>query len=151
MSAPYIIPFNNQPVATGASSSTYTVPANKYARVTITLSVTAYASGTNDSAFGNTPAEGPSLADSKTIVIWAKAADAISFSTSAASASATAVTAQNRYATGTSSSSVRLNGATFSTIQVTAVGHTSNVNLSPVSVSGSAIGYLYYEEYNVIS
>lgn len=36
MSAPYIIPFNFQPVSTVASSSgTYTVPAGKYAKVTI--------------------------------------------------------------------------------------------------------------------
>jgi hypothetical protein len=34
MSAPYIIPFNHQPVTTGVSTSgTYTVPAGKYARV----------------------------------------------------------------------------------------------------------------------
>lgn len=40
MSAPYIIPFNFQPVSTVASSSgTYTVPAGKYARVTISNAI----------------------------------------------------------------------------------------------------------------
>ena len=33
MSAPYIIPFNHQPVNTGRTTSTYTVPSGKYARV----------------------------------------------------------------------------------------------------------------------
>ena len=40
MSAPYIIPFNFQPVSTVASSSgTYTVPAGKYARVTMSNAI----------------------------------------------------------------------------------------------------------------
>lgn len=35
MAAPYIIPFNNQPVQTVASTGSYTVPAGKYALVNI--------------------------------------------------------------------------------------------------------------------
>lgn len=35
MSAPYIIPFNHQPVNTGVTASTYTAPSGKYARVLI--------------------------------------------------------------------------------------------------------------------
>jgi hypothetical protein len=35
MAAPYIIPFNHQPVSTGSQTGTYTVPAGKYARVNI--------------------------------------------------------------------------------------------------------------------
>lgn len=35
MSAPYIIPFNHQPVNAGRSTGTYTVPAGKYARVNL--------------------------------------------------------------------------------------------------------------------
>ena len=37
MSAPFIVPFNNQPTAVSVKTGSYTIPAGKYARVVVNL------------------------------------------------------------------------------------------------------------------
>jgi hypothetical protein len=47
MSAPMIIPFNFQPVNTGATTGTYTVPAGKYAYINLSSSLLPILNGVN--------------------------------------------------------------------------------------------------------
>lgn len=63
MSAPYIVPFNFQPVAISVKTTSYTIPAGKYARVVVNLEgsatftiggVTALR-GTQNSVLGSSP------------------------------------------------------------------------------------------------
>ena len=144
MSAPYIIPFNHQPILTGASSSTYTVPSGKYARVTATLTCAAWVSA-RSAVNGSTGYSEGASSQSTTITIWLKAADAITVSNTNASGTS----ASSSLVTSVSTASILVNAATVSSIS-TPVSATATAG-NTVTLSGSASVNYIYEEYNVIS
>jgi hypothetical protein len=91
MSAPMTIPFNHMPVSTVVGASgTYTVPAGKYAQVTISMRISMFiSSGDYTGPLGYTVDEigqpTPSGGE-KTLQVMLKAGDVLSFSASSASA-----------------------------------------------------------------
>lgn len=152
MSAPYIIPFNNQPVTTGAGTATYTVPSGKYARVTITLNTAIYFSASSATTVANFPPSGNTACDTVVISIWAKTGDAISFAANSPGATSSAgATAAVAYLTSTSTMTALLNGTAFAKASATATFITSNSASSTVTSEGAGSATYYYEEYNVIS
>jgi hypothetical protein len=84
MSSAYLIPFNFQPVNTVVGSSgTYTVPANMYAYITVTLNSTMgllAESGTNITSLSRTINALSINSGSKVASIYLKAGDVLSFS-----------------------------------------------------------------------
>lgn len=149
----YIIPFNHQPVATGSQSTTYTVPSGKYSRVVVTLNAAVFMSASTSAAVANFPPSGGSQNDSVVVEIWAKAGDAISFTSSipsAASSNSSGAT-DVKYLNGVTTSIAQLNGTAFAKARAAVTLITTNASGSQVTIGGSVDGNLYYEEYNVIS
>lgn len=152
MAAPYIIPFNFQPVSTSSGSGTYTVPAGKYARITVTLNASVFMSSGSATTIGNFPSQGSSISDSVVIDVWAKAGDAISFTSSVPSSTSAAGTPSAvGFVSGTCTSSANLNGVAFGRARASTTLTSSNSASSTVTVTGSVDALYYAEEYNVIS
>lgn len=172
MSAPYIIPFNHQPVATGIQENSYTVPSGKYARVTIPICLVAYCVGDNLNAGPGTAnlTSISTFSDSKNerFEIWLKAGDQITTETILASGNATysfswtGATSGNRTdnSVGTTYSNIRINSvllAQYLAVAQASVSITFNEASSGsasgtyASFSGSGTAKIFYEEYNQIS
>ena len=152
MSAPYIIPFNFQPVSTGASTSTYTVPSGKYARVVISLSseigvqTTANPSGA--------PVVGESFftdgSNSISKEFWLKATDSVSLSTTSGSGTITSGTnAQVQKSSCVASATINGTSVLVSRSTASALMQTAAAYIA--SFVGNPSASVYYEEYNVIS
>lgn len=143
MSAPFIIPFNFQPVNTGASSSTYTVPLGKYARITATLTTTAYPSsldlvtGQVYHSVGNS--------NTTTFSIWLKSGDAVSVSNTAASRTSSVTDT----ITGISTALLKINSNTVASCSSAASFGSSSA--FPKVIAGTSVVNYFYEEYNEIS
>lgn len=91
MSAPFIIPFNFQPVNSGTIyNGTYTVPANKYARVVVTLSASARIFSTSLVPDGGESIAISNSSDSLSLEVWARAGEVFSASVSAPAPAAAA-------------------------------------------------------------
>lgn len=172
MPAPFIVPFNNQPVNTGVTTASYTVPAGKYSRVIVTVGLTAsvskspVASATTGAAAqaGSYTANQGSFNDK--LELWLKAGDVLSFTTSVASGavSATSITtvASGVYFRATSSSTqttISLNASALATFYATAqIGFYYVPQTTVVSTAvdigtftGAASVVTHFEEFNVIS
>lgn len=165
MSAPFFIPFNFQPVNTGRSSTTYTVPAGFYAQVQINLA--AYANAT----LANTDVQGlftpinynsDSESDSRNISLFLKAGDVITFNSSVASGTGNVSWSSVNDVRMASASAVsiitaRLNGQDIATIYATASGVLSMDAISAagsfnfVNFSGAVSGFVQYSEYAIIT
>jgi hypothetical protein len=148
MSAPYIIPFNNQPANTGAGSSTYTVPSGKYTRLVVAVHTSAY----GNVSLINQVVDMSNDSNTVTQAYWLKAGDIVTVSTTSASASNTPATGAVVFLRASSIASVFINGTTvidsesYSYIQTG-----STIAGVTISISGNSSARYFYEEYNVIS
>jgi hypothetical protein len=102
MAAPFFVPFNFQPISIQRGSGTYTVPAGKYARVTINLSVFCTPGILNPGTFFNAGNQ------SENADIFLKSGDSLAFTQSL---SASSVSPGTAILTNTLSASI--NGAPF--------------------------------------
>jgi hypothetical protein len=164
MTAPFVMPFNFQPSATGRSATNYTVPAGKYAYVRVSASVTATFSAANlansdIAVFGSYDAQ--SGADSQTYEFWLVAGDAVSFTTSTASGNA-AITygTTNIYdaQTATSTATISINSLSVAVVSATATASISfdaaasgNSPFTYGTFAGAATVLIFYAEYNNIT
>lgn len=171
MSAPYIIPFNHQPVSTGVSTN-YTVPSGKYARVVINLNASAACSQNDSLGTGFSGAPSASVncqSDSKSnsIELWLKAGDNISFALQNAAGSAgfnsgfvgntaavlfdaaASESAAVAFHNGNEVASARAVAQASATVSGTFVMGTFTMTYA--TFTGDTRGRIYYEEYNVIS
>ena len=139
MSAPYIIPFNFQPVATVAAGSTYTVPSGKFARVVATLTVSALvgASGGSNGAQSQT--------NTGVFEYWLKAGDVITVTGVTGATSGGAVTG---VASATVTAEVTINGTTSATVGASASYTGAGGSWS---ISGARRFEVLASEYNQIS
>lgn len=171
MPAPIVVPFNFQPVNTGRSTTTYTVPAGRYSRVIINIGLTASSNLANATAASQAVAQGGSIGInsdtcSESIELWLKAGDVLSFTTTVASGSATwtlsSMSSGVMYTDSTSASSsatINLNAASLATFYATAQAVFSMVATSVGSAtsgtyatfSGTSTVVITYAEFNVIS
>jgi len=177
MSAPYIIPFNHQPVSTVVSASgTYTVGAGKYARVsidnavlpvlnsvnmynTVTVSSDAVAGAGNANVskayefYGNM--------DSVSVINTSNAGGTWHLAMNSPVASATSYS-NTSAATGTITQTRKMSGFICASMNVTSQGYTTSFSISYSSSvaeiwlkAGDVLTYtsgtIFYEEYNVIS
>jgi hypothetical protein len=145
MSAPYIIPFNFQPVNTGISNSTYTVPAGKYARVVVNLSASARIFNTSLVATGGEAIAVSNNTQSLSVEVWARAGEAFSASTSApAPAPSSSVNI-------IASAVAVLNGNLLASVYAPASGLIFTSSGDTVEANSIAEVSFRYEEYNQIS
>lgn len=169
MSTTIFIPPDNNPVATGQSTN-YTVPAGKYAEITVHLTATAITKPTYNVTAGSITSFTPRVVDSGNQALAvshkfrAKAGDVITGSTSAASATHnSAITSGTNVANldsgfQTSTTTVTLNGNTIAqlvaksfyyiNVEITAGGGTS---FDFATTTGTSSFYIQYEEKYVIS
>lgn len=143
MSAPYIIPFNFQPIATGTVlNGSYTVPSGKYARVLINCHAMARISAaTADGTIALS-----SNADSVVAEFWLKAGDAIT-------TVATGATGGPSFSVHSfSQSTASINGVQC-LIALAPVSGTNDGTVpgNTLTISGSAGVSIRYEEFNQIS
>jgi hypothetical protein len=156
MSAIINIPFNFQPVNTGAvNNSSYTVPNGKYARVVILLTATATAS----MMFPPINASQPCVSVQSNQVsaeLWLKSGDVISFSSSPATGSFTSAffngSSNGGGVSGTSTATALLNGTPMIKCLATAfAGFGAGNAVSSVAIVGDTSGLIQFSEYNNIS
>ena len=148
MSTPYIIPFNHQPVNTGAGSSSYTVPLKKYARLVYTCNAQAWTMVTGGTS-GNTSGTSSSANDTCNGEIWLKEGDIITVSLSNPSGSVGPATSGTITATATAS--ILLNSSVFARASCTSAMSWIGLSASTsMSKDGTTSVYFSYEEYNVI-
>jgi len=159
------IPMTFMPVNTGAASNSYTVPAGKYAQVTITLTTAVkvnqddYVSAIADVA-SYTAVPGSTT---ETVQIWLSSGDALTSSTSVASGTGTAAyngtitRAVFDSTTAESSCSVLLNGTTFMRCRANGSasilfesGTTSGTN-TYANFTGAATVDIQYSEFNNVA
>lgn len=143
MAAPFIIPFNYQPVNSGnIANASYTVPSGKYARIVATLTTTMSLAGSSSTQGGNG-------SDSCIVEYWLRAGEVVTvtqtlnnFSTSTGNTctSAVAVAALN------------INGTTVARSNASGVGYNTNSGAGfIVSLTGTANVNYRYEEFFIIS
>ena len=173
MSAPYIIPFNNQPSATGTQTGTYTVPAGKYARVNISNCLLPVLNGT--ALYANINVDGRSGATTTSTPMYytpVKNAHRVNLSTSGGAAiyfifnSITAVASSSVYHLSITTSGsltckfAELNGtgvvqsgvgATISSFTVDYYDGPDFLWLTTGNTLAFTSGRIHFEEYNIIS
>ncbi len=153
MSAIISIPFNHQPVNTGAGSGTYTVPAGKYARLTFNCVAEAYLTLSNSTGLNLTNGNSAESNVSNGTV-YLKSGDIISTSTSGASGSYTRTTAgtEPANAVGISQGAILLNGTVFNRVYARVSSmFTAQSSQPTVTANGSASVSYFYEEFTNIS
>jgi len=148
----FFVPFNFQPVNTGAGNegSTYTVPSGKYARVTITMCVSAYARNAFLAAQSES-ADSNSTSNAVTLTIFMDDGEALTFSATAANTSDTGGSG-NFSISDDSVISARVDGVDISQIRCHAAIHGfTSAGTHSVYIDGTAEANFRYEEYNKIS
>jgi hypothetical protein len=155
MSAPYIIPFNFQPSATGnVANAGYTVPAGKYARVMANLSVKSHPSSYSAVGSGSPPVYAASGEDSTSIELFLKSGDVVSVSNSAGSATATAsgnAYAASNFAVAVSTANISVNGTIVASVTCSSSCFLSPANITTMNLSGTSTVNYSYAEFNNIS
>jgi hypothetical protein len=169
MASKLIIPFDNKPVSTAqGTSGTYTVPANKYALVTI--SVSGYAGGTADgyinSSIGATAAVATSSATedsfNQTVSLWLVAGDTVTCTISAASDSYSTASSAAYFVrdscSGVTTATITVKGATYMVFNAFATASSScsssssdNYKTVVGAVTGAGNWGYFAQEYAVIS
>lgn len=151
MSAPYIIPFNFQPVNTGASTSGYTVPAGKYARVTISLQTEISVSTTaNPSGAPSTDSLFTTGQDSSIATFWLKTGDVVSMTSTSGSGSIT-IGSGSQVQRSSCYAAASINGTTVLTSRSVSSAMFQATAGYTAAFSGSPSTGLFYEEFNQIS
>jgi hypothetical protein len=173
MPAPFIIPFNNQPVNTGVTAASYTVPAGKYARVIVSIGLTAtFSNGGSLTNIGSTTSGSTNYGVNTghfndKIELWLKAGDVLAFTTSLASGTISTVAGatiggqfEARSASSQTSSTITLNASALATFYATAsVYHHQTFPAAAGTLVAATIGTFagtatvvtHFEEFNVIS
>jgi len=157
MSAPFIIPFNMQPVSHQTGTGTYTCPAGKYAKVTV------FIRGTATGVIGNGGAvdylDMPIItSDSFNSVfdVWVKSGDTIAATLTNPSTvgnTGAVLIGQHEYITAQVNASVAHNGTTIGTFAAKASCGCKYKTIASniLSISGTS-GFNYFaQEFNIIS
>jgi hypothetical protein len=155
----FFIPFDNRPASTQQGSGTYTVPSGKFARLKISLDVTAYF----DEADWTTVVSGGDVYDykpgreSEKFELWLNSGDVVTFSNTAASDSNLNNTGSPQIASlaGESSCTVSVNtggGASIvASVRCRGEIFINQKNTTTANIGGTAVSYWHAEEYNEIS
>jgi len=156
MTVPLFVPFINKPDVTGqipvGLTTAYTVPAGRYARVTVNLSCSsAFSASGNINTSGNNV--NPTISsNASSFTIWLKAGDVITVSNSSPTsqqtipANATASVSVSATATAT----YNINGNSYSiSASGSATGYASSTGFgsSFFTISTTAMSMAHYEEY----
>lgn len=155
------IPFNYDPVENKETTTSYTVPAGKYALVTATLSVSATGKVENNVGVGITPDSKMAVSsDSNSVSVTLKLLEGavLTKSESPASASDTSSTTDTRwvFAEDTSNASLLVDAVEVSEIDCSAFAgcfdneSTSNANVK-ATITGTAKVHWHIAEYNSIN
>lgn len=134
------------PAKTVVGTGSYTVPAGRWAIVTLSLDCTATASGTG-TAPGGQNGGGSSGSGSKSVQLILKAGDALSSSLSNASGSVACLTSSINSGSGTSSVSVTLNASIVQKLSCTAFVMCTGPMTNTFSGT-TAYGYVASEYFN---
>jgi hypothetical protein len=155
MTVPLFVPFINKPDVTGqipvGITTAYTVPAGKYARVTVNLSCSSIFSLSGNPA-ALTQINPSVSSNSLSFSIWLKAGDVITVSNSAPSSSQTIsanLSATVSVAT-TATATYNINGNAYSiSASGSAMGQGGSTGSGPTTftISTSASSMAHYEEY----
>lgn len=162
MPAPFIIPFNNNPVSTSrGTTATYTVPTGKYARVTISVDFSftlAYSAGSGGaaSALGNSQ-----TAYCANFDVWMRAGETLVLAAGNTTGSFSQVNNSGATQTqifsinGIAGTTVTVSGVLWKTFQSRAyfsgTMSVQNLQTGSASVTPTANFGWYAQEYNVIS
>jgi hypothetical protein len=155
MSAPYIIPFNFQPVNSGTiNNASYTVPAGKYARVIATVQASARASRTMTAVPNSYIHSGYGGTDSKTVELWLRAGEVVTTTTTVASGTASNTINTPASVVSASTAMLSVGGVGTCLVNVPALDTTAATAVAGQSTStlgGQATVIYRYEEFNIIS
>lgn len=143
MSSPYIMPFNNMPANTGAGSTTYTVPAGKYARVTISIEAAFNIELTSQQITYPTIS-----CQSQIFTVWMRAGDVLSGSLTGATAGTVSA---NSHFSRSSGANALINSSVIGTTVAIFNGYNTGGSTATVSVTNRNNFFYWYEEFNVIS
>lgn len=155
MGAPIVVPFNNQPVSTQKGTGTYTCPAEKYARVTVTVSGrAAVASITGANAMVDTVISSGQF--NETMDIWVGPGDTVSGSLSNASGGPSGNASFSGAVAGssTTTATVNHNGAAIGQFRCdvsAAYNDNSGSVATAINFTGASSFHFFAQEYNVIS
>lgn len=155
MGAPIVVPFNNQPISTQKGTGTYTCPAGKYARVTVSVSGRAYVSAL---------AGGASMQDmaissgqfSESFDIWVSPGDTVSGTLSGASGGPSSSAANTGCVIASSATTVTVSHNATAIAQFRAnvtAGFSDNSGAVACSMTfaGESSFHFFAQEYNIIS
>lgn len=155
MSAPIILPFNNQPVSTQKGTGTYTCPAGKYARVRVTIRARATARVSSlASASATTPATQETNVANESFEVWVGPGDTIAATLSNASGTqAVAANIALAIRLSTTTVTVNHNGTAIAIIEATAGTQvaTSAGGSATLESTGSSSFHFFAQEYNILS
>lgn len=145
------IPFNFAPINTGSTTSTYTVPSGKYARVLFSITSRTWIVPST----GNTDPNA-NCSDSNTVTgdIWLMSGDVVAMSSTIASGTFTNPSGAGATISATGSSSTRLtvNSSEASRVESMVSFLFLSASSTPaVSLDGSASMSIFFQEYNNIS
>lgn len=147
MSAPYIIPFNHWPSATSeGSSSTYTVPTSKYARVTISL-IASFSIAVSAASNGASVQQPVPIC--QVVSLWLRAGDVLVTSTTGTGAGGSV--ASNTYAAYSSSALATVNASAVASVSAIGGYNNGTGGSFTTTLTNSNAAYYHVEEYNVIS
>lgn len=159
MAAPFIIPFNFQPTSTNrGTTATYTVPAGKYAKITVLMDHDFELAATVTSPQNSIPTTSQSKSiRSKNIETWLSSGSTLVVATTNTNGSATRSnnnTFEAANATGTIATTVTINGVAWITItskgNITICGYNATGSYGVTATCFSSSGWIA-EEYNIIS
>jgi len=151
MPASILIPFDTKPVSTQRGTGTYTCPAGKFAKVTVTVS------GTATSTFTPTTASTIIMLTSgnfnHTFDVIVNPGDTISGSLSNASGTTAVANGSGGAATGTTTATVNYNSNSIAVFQCETSASIWNGGAGSINISrsGSSNFTWYAQEYGVIS
>lgn len=155
MAAPFIIPFDNNQTSDdfGNPGRTYTCPAGKYARVTVTLSAIATGNITAASAVANDAFGTSNNSNATSFEIWVTAAQVVSVTTVEASNTNTGTGPAFRNAAATTTSSCLVDSNLVGEINASAKAfhQGGGAGTTTVIVDGSGAANFHVAEYNIIS
>lgn len=157
MSNAFVFPFNYNPSDNKESSTSYTVPAGKYAIMSATLSVSAYGSFTGIDS-NNVDENATSSSTSTTIQLYLKTGSVVTKTETPATTSVNAGSGGTGrvFASGTSFAQLLVDGTEVSTIECGAIASLTDIDAvagisSTADVSGTATVDWHIAEYDAIT
>jgi hypothetical protein len=157
MSNSFVLPFNYEPAATVQTSSSYTVPAGKYAIAKITLNASVFlADETSIAANGDSHVSFSGGNESKQVDIVLKTGDVLTKVETAANKTVTLTAAATTTANAVSLASILVNTGAGAVLvsRIRAAGSLFVINIGSadtIDIDGFAEVHWHIQEYNIIS